>query len=159
EQGIGWEGYQIKKEGDGLAVKTEVKFNDPGTGVSLTARFRGKNDWMPGGVEVNGKNSGIDEINREVGVNGEGIPVRDSEEWKEGEAARQFFTVAGYAPVTFQMLLVRYWASHGSPRELEIYPEGRKVRIEPRGQDKISFQGKTETLQRYLVEGLIWGRE
>src|SRR5262249_50819079 len=27
------------------------------------------------------------------------------------------------------------------------------------GQDKISFGKNTETLQRYLIEGLIWGRE
>jgi len=47
------------------------------------------------------------------------------EEWKEGETAQQFFYGGGYAPVTMQMLMVRYWATHGSPRELAIYPEGR----------------------------------
>ncbi|MBZ5680620.1 MAG: amidohydrolase family protein [Acidobacteriia bacterium] len=57
-----------------------------------------------------------------------------------------------------QMLLVRYWATHGSPAELATLPTG-KVKIEPRGQDVISVNGNSETLDRYLIEGLIWGRE
>jgi len=33
------------------------------------------------------------------------------------------------------------------------------VKIEPRGQDLISVDGRSEKLDRFLVEGLIWGRE
>ena len=57
-----------------------------------------------------------------------------------------------------QMLMVRYWASHGSPAELETFPVGR-VKIEPRGHDTVTIGGRDETLDRYTVEGLIWGRE
>jgi imidazolonepropionase-like amidohydrolase len=159
EQAIGEETYKISRERDGFAVKVDFKFNDRGTDVPLTASFRAKNDLTPVHFEVKGKNSRLSGIDRAVEVNGEQIRVRDREEWKEGETPQQFFTVAGYAPVTMQMLMVRYWATHGSPKELAIYPEGRGMWIEPRGQDKISFRGKTEGLQRYLVEGLIWGRE
>src|SRR6267142_2405484 len=159
EQAIGEETYQISKAGDGLAVKADFKFNDRGTDVPLAASFRGKNDLTPIAFEIKGKNSRLSAIDRAVEVNGEQIRVRDREEWKEGETPPQSFEVAGYAPVTVQMLLVRYWTTHGSPRELEIYPEGRNVWIQPRGQDKIAFHGKAETLQRFLVEGLIWGRE
>jgi len=159
EQSIGWESYQVTKDGNGLAVKTVFKFNDRGTDVPLTASFLGKSDWTPISFEIKGKNSRLSAIDRAVGVNGEQIRVRDRDEWKEGETPQQFFTVAGYAPVTFQMLMVRYWAAHGSPKELPIYPEGRSLWIEPRGQDKIVIGGKTELLERYVVEGLIWGRE
>src|SRR5215470_3035391 len=159
EQAIGWESYQITKNGNGLAVKTEFIFNDRGTDVPLTASFKSKNDWTPIQFEIKGKNSRLSTIDRAVEVSGEQIRVRDREEWKEGETPRQFFTVSGYAPVTMQMLVVRYWIAHGSPKELTIFPEGRNLWIEPRGVDKISIGGKTETLQRYLVEGLIWGRE
>src|SRR5579859_2416704 len=159
EQAIGWESYQITKDGSGLAVKTEFKFNDRGTDVPLAANFKAKNDLTPIQFEIKGKNSRLSTIDRAVEVSGEQLRVRDREEWKEGETPQQFFTVSGYAPVTMQMLMVRYWASHGTPKELAIFPEGRNLWIEPRGQDKISFGGKTETLQRFLVEGLIWGRE
>jgi len=161
EQAIGWESYQITKDANGLAVKTEFKFNDRGTDVPLTANLKAKSDWTPKQFEIKGKNSRLSAIDRAVVVNGEQLRVRDREEWKEGETPQQFFTVSGYAPVTMQMLMVRYWAAHGSPKELTIFPEGRDLRVEPRGQDKISFgkNTETETLQRYLVEGLIWGRE
>ncbi|HLK04482.1 MAG TPA: amidohydrolase family protein [Candidatus Acidoferrum sp.] len=159
EQAIGWESYQITKDGNGFAVKADFKFNDRGTDVPLAASLKAKNDWTPISFAIKGKNSRMSDLERAVEVNGEQIRVRDREEWKEGETPQQFFTIAGYAPVTMQMLLVRYWSAHGFAKELAVFPEGRNLWIEPRGQDKISFGGKTETLQRFLVEGLIWGRE
>src|SRR5438309_8224110 len=56
------------------------------------------------------------------------------------------------------MLLVRYWSTHGSPTRLTTLPSGA-VKVEPRGQDAIKIGGKEEILDRYTVEGLIWGRE
>jgi len=159
EQAIGTETYQVTKDGNGLAVKVDFKFTDRGTDVPLAVSFKSKSDLTPIEFEIKGKNSRLSTMDRAVEVNGEQIRVRDRDEWKEGETPQEFFTVAGYAPATMQMMMVRYWASHGSPKELAIFPEGRDLWIEPRGQDKVSFGGKTETLQRYLVEGLIWGRE
>ena len=61
-----------------------------------------------------------------------------------------------------QMLMVRYWATHGSPAQLATLPGG-SVKVEPRGQDTIHITGKDgardEKLDRYTIEGLIWGRE
>src|ERR1700757_4978809 len=57
EQAIGWGSYQITKDGNGLAVKTEFKFNDRGTDVPLTANLKAKNDWTPTQFEIKGKNS------------------------------------------------------------------------------------------------------
>jgi imidazolonepropionase-like amidohydrolase len=61
-----------------------------------------------------------------------------------------------------QMLMVRYWAAHGSPEKLATLPDG-SVRVESRGQDTIGIAAKDgariEKLDRYTIEGLIWGRE
>ncbi len=159
EQAIGWESYEITKDGNGLAAKVDFKFTDRGTAVPLSATFRGKSDLTPIAFSIKGQNSRLSGMDREVVVSGDQIRVRDREEWKEGEAPKEFFSISGYAPVTMQMLMVRYWTSHGSPRELAIFPAGHSLWIEPRGLDKISIAGKQEALQRYLVEGLIWGRE
>ncbi|MFZ0085908.1 MAG: amidohydrolase family protein, partial [Candidatus Acidiferrales bacterium] len=48
--------------------------------------------------------------------------------------------------------------AHGSPAQLATLPSGQ-VKIEPRGQDSIKIDGKDQTLDRFTVEGLIWGRE
>ena len=57
-----------------------------------------------------------------------------------------------------QMLMVRYWATHGSPAQLATLPSGT-VKIEPRGEDTIKIDGKEQTFDRYTVAGLIWGLE
>src|SRR5499427_3354147 len=68
------------------------------------------------------------------------------------------FTLAGYAPVSMQMELLRYWTSHGRPASIALAPQGT-ARIEPRGRDTITFSGQTRTLDRYSVSGVLWGRE
>src|SRR4029077_15290991 len=69
-----------------------------------------------------------------------------------------YFTIPGTPPTTMQMLMVRYWAPPGSPANLTTLPTG-SVKIEARGRDSIHVSSNDEKLDRYSVEGLIWGRE
>ncbi len=41
----------------------------------------------------------------QVGV--DGVKVRDREKWTDAAKPAEFFTIAGYAPATMQMLMVR----------------------------------------------------
>jgi imidazolonepropionase-like amidohydrolase len=158
EQPIGEESYRITRDGDSLSVKMDFKFTDRGTAVPLAAKFRGAQDFSPETFEIKGHTSRQSVIDEAVEVQPGKVRVRDHEKWTESAAPSQFFTIAGYAPATMQMLLVRYWAAHGSPAELTTFPSG-KVKVEPRGTDTIHADGKDEKLDRYTVEGLIWGRE
>lgn len=158
EQPIGEESYEVTPDGDSLAVAINFKFTDRGTAVPLTVRFRGARDLTPQSFDIKGKTSRLSEIDQTVEVKEGRVRLRNRDKWTDAELPQQSFTIAGYAPATMQMLLVRYWATHGSPAELATLPTG-KVRIQPRGQDVIPVNGNTEKLDRYLVEGLIWGRE
>jgi imidazolonepropionase-like amidohydrolase len=158
ENPIGEETFQIVRDGNWLNVKMNFKFTDRGTPVPLSATFRSSEDLTPEAFEIKGKNSRSTDIDEQVEVQSTQIRVRDRDKWTEAARPAQFFTIAGYAPATMQMLMVRFWASHSSPAELATFPSGR-VKIEPRGQDQISIGGKNETLDRFTVEGLIWGRE
>jgi imidazolonepropionase-like amidohydrolase len=158
EQPIGQEAYEITRDGDALSVKMDFKFTDRGSPVPLTATFRSANDLTPAAFEIKGKNSRLSTVDQAVEVQTEKVRLRDRDKWTEAARPKQFFTIAGYAPATMQMLMVRYWAAHGSPAELPTLPSGR-VKIEPRGQDSVGVNGKSETFDRYTVEGLIWGRE
>ncbi len=71
---------------------------------------------------------------------------------------RCFFTLRGYAPVTTQMMLVRYWAQHGRKGRIQTLPGGEAV-IEQRGRDVVEVSGKRLSLDRYSLDGIIWGRE
>jgi imidazolonepropionase-like amidohydrolase len=158
EQRIGAESYTVRKDGQSLSVAVKFKFTDRGTEVPLEAAFRGGEDLTPESFSIKGKNARIVEIDETVEVQADKVRVRDREKWTESARPKQFFTIAGYAPATMQMLLFRYWAGHGMPKELETFPSGH-VRIEPRGRDVVTVQGKKESLERYTVEGPIWGRE
>ncbi len=158
EQPIGQETYEVTKDGDSLRVKMDFKFTDRGSPVPMTATFRGAADWTPEDFEIKGNNSRSTTIDDAVEVQPDKVRVRDREKWTESARPAQFFTIAGYAPATMQMLMVRYWAAHGSPAQLAALPSGQ-VKIQARGQDTVKIDGKEQTFDRYTVQGLIWGLE
>ncbi len=158
EQPIGEESFAVMKDGQTLSVKVKFKFTDRGIEVPLEAEFQGSEDLTPESFSIKGKNARSVGIDEGVEVQPDKVRVRDREAWTESTRPKQFFTIAGYAPATMQMLLFRYWAGHGSPKELATFPSGQ-VRVEPRGKDTVTVKGKKEVLDRYTVEGVIWGRE
>jgi imidazolonepropionase-like amidohydrolase len=158
EQPIGEETYEITSDGQSLSVKIDFLFTDRGTAVPLATTFHASKDLTPAAFEIKGKSSRDSELDEGVEVQAEKVRLRNRDKWSEAARPKEFFTIAGYAPATMQMLMVRYWAAHGSPTQLETLPSGR-VKIEPRGQDVVSVNGKSVTLEHYTVEGLIWGRE
>jgi imidazolonepropionase-like amidohydrolase len=159
EQAIGEETYEIRNQGDSIAVKMDFKFTDRATPVPLTASFRGTHDLTPETFEIKGKTSRFASIDESLNIENGKVHFRTRDKQSDLDPpSAAFFTIAGYAPATMQMLLVRYWATHGSPTKLATLPGGA-VKVEPRGQDTIKVGGKEEKLDRYTVEGLIWGRE
>src|ERR1700689_3858045 len=158
EQAIGEETFDVTRDGDFLNVKMDFKFTDRSTPVPLTTSFRSASDFTPAVFEIKGKNSRSTDIDETVEVQAEKIRLRDRDKWTETARPAQFFTIAGYAPATMQMLLVRYWATHGMPAQLATLPRGR-VKVETRGSDTVSIDGKPQKFDRFTVEGLIWGRE
>jgi imidazolonepropionase-like amidohydrolase len=87
------------------------------------------------------------------------LRIRSRADWHDVDAPQRFFTIAGYSPITMQMLLLQYWRGHGSPKQLDILPRGGQVKIIARGRDTVTVKGRKVSLQRYLVNGLIWGHE
>jgi imidazolonepropionase-like amidohydrolase len=179
EQPIGQETYEIRREGDSLAVKIDFKFTDRGTPVPLTTTFRSAPDLTPQAFEIKGQTARPVSIDEALTIDRSTVHFRTRDKKSDiSTPSGPFFTIAGYAPTTMQMLMVRYWATHGSPAQLATLPSGT-VRIEARGQDTIHVVSKEaikeagkdsangganevardEKLDRYTVEGLIWGRE
>jgi imidazolonepropionase-like amidohydrolase len=158
EQPIGEETYEMTRDGDSISVKIDFKFTDRGSAVPLSAFFRGSQDLTPQNFVIKGKNSRQSEIDQAVEIQDGKVRLRDRDKWTDVPMPAQFFTIAGYAPATMQMLMERYWATHGSPAVLDTLPGGH-VKIEPRGEDTIPMDGKQVKLNRFTVEGLIWGRE
>src|SRR5215472_511427 len=158
-QPIGEETYEVRRDGDSITAKIDFKFTDRGTPVPLSASFRGASDLTPQNFEIKGRVARPVSIDEAVTIDQGKVHLRNRDMLTDSDSpSGPFFTIAGYAPTTMQMLMVRYWATHGSPAQLATLPGGR-VKIEPRGTDTIRVGDKEEKLDRYTVEGLIWGRE
>lgn len=159
EQPIGQETYEVRHDGDSLGVKVDFKFTDRGSPVPLTATFRGAQGLTPQAFEIKGNTARAVSIDETVTIDAGKVHFRTRDKQSDSSPpSGPFFTIAGYAPATMQMLMVRYWATHGSPAQLATLPSG-SVKVEPRGQDTIRVGAKDEKLDRYTIEGLIWGRE
>ena len=151
EQPIGQETYEIRRDGDSLAVKIDFKFTDRGSPVPLSATFRGAQDLTPQVFEIKGQTARSVSIDEALSIDAGKVHFRTRDKQSELDAPPgPFFTIAGYAPATMQMLMVRYWATHGSAAQLATLPTGT-VKIEPRGQDTIRVNNKDEKLDRYTI--------
>ncbi|MGA7923514.1 MAG: amidohydrolase, partial [Thermoplasmata archaeon] len=158
QQPIGEETYEIVPQEGMVSAKVKFRFNDRGEEVALTATFRGALDLTPSFFEAEGKNCRQAELQVSAQVEAERVRVRIRDRSTERPRPFQFFTIAGYAPITLQMLLVRYWEAHRRPTILPTFPGG-SVRISPRGKDSITIHRRSVELDHYSIEGLIWGRE
>ena len=141
EQAIGVERYRIEPDGDRFALTSDFSFTDRGTHVALKTSMRFEAPLTPTHFTIKGDTARLSTIDEDIGA----VPVGR-------------FTLAGYAPVSMQMELLRYWRLHGRPASVRLTPRGA-AHIDARGRDTIRSGGRTLTLDRFSVSGVLWGRE
>jgi len=150
EQLIGRETYTLAQASDELILNSDFKFTDRGTAVPLTASLTMEKDLTPRDFAIKGKISRFSSIEDSVhGRNAGAVTIPPGE---------IFFDIQGYAPVSVQMMLVRYWRSHGSPKTLKTLPRG-EVQIQDQGTEKFTIGKRQVELHKLSIRGLIWGME
>lgn len=152
------EHYRVIRQGDGLLTEIDFEFKDRGTPVPLSAELLTTEDYTPFRLTVVGKVARRVTIDLDVEVAEGRARVTDGDVDREVDVPDRYFTVSGYAPITVQMMLLRYWGAHGRPDQLEVFPTGM-VTIESRGRDTVPVGGRDRSLDRYSIGGLIWGHE
>ena len=161
---IGYERYEVTRDGDLDAIKltADFDFTDRGGRVQLAATLRAKADFTPISFQAKGKSYRFVNVDSDVRVEGSDAVVRaDGAVESRVTLPAQFFTVDGYAPFSAQMLLLRYWKLHGQPRVLRTVPgqPTNDVFVEARGREAIRIGEKVTTLERFAIDGVVWGRE
>src|SRR5437764_131484 len=65
------------------------------------------------------------------------------------------------SPIERGTLRLRYWKQHGQPRVMKTVPglPVNDVFVEPRGREAIRIGGNVVRLERYAIDGVVWGRE
>ena len=158
EQAIGEERYEIKPDGDLVALTSTFAFTDRGTPVSLSTTATLERTLAPVHFVIKGETARITGIDAEVSVAGGVATIREGRATRTARVPDGAFALSGYAPPSMQMELMRYWASHGRPASVPLLPQG-SARIEPRGRDEVTAAGRTIALDRFSVSGVAWGRE
>ena len=141
---IGIERYEIARDGGALVLSADFDFTDRGGRVQLAATLRTRPDFTPISFRSKGKSYRFVNVDADVQAVPQGL-----------------FTIDGYAPFAAQMLLVRYWLRHGRPGVLKTVPgqPPHDVVVEARGREPLRVGGRTVQLDRYAIDGVVWGRE
>jgi imidazolonepropionase-like amidohydrolase len=160
---IGYERYQIVHDavGDGLTLTSDFDFTDRGGRVQLNASLRTKADFTPVTFKASGKSYRFVNVDSEVRIEGDAAMVKADGAEARVPLTAPFYTVDGYAPFAAQMMLLRYWKLHGQPRLMHTVPglPINDVFIEPRGREAIRIGSTQVQLERYAIDGVVWGRE
>ncbi|MFN2596897.1 MAG: amidohydrolase family protein [Pyrinomonadaceae bacterium] len=156
----GEETYEIAREGDSLVVNS--KFDLPYWGEerkpSLAATLRTSGDLTPERYEIKGVKATENEIDEAVEIRGRVADVRAGDKASQLNVPERFFTLAYYAPLSFEQTLVRYWLNHPQKEPIQLLPAGEAV-IERRGADTVTVGGKQIKLERYSLGAVLWGRQ
>jgi imidazolonepropionase-like amidohydrolase len=159
---IGYERYELAPDdAGGLTLTSDFDFTDRGGRVQLAATLRTKADFTPLSFAAKGKSYRFVNVDSAITISGGYAVVRADGAETRVTLPAQFFTVDGYAPFAAQMLLLRYWKAHGQPRVLATVPglPVNEVLIEPRGREAIRVGTTIVQLERYAIDGVVWGRE
>jgi imidazolonepropionase-like amidohydrolase len=130
---VGQESYEIS----GNELHADFEYTERGSKVPLTATLRVAPDLTPVEFEAHGRSY---------------RPFSVDASFRAGAGERApFFTIAGYAPFSVQMMMLRYWLAHGKPKRMKQRPAGDDLLIEQTGRDG--------TFDRFAVSNVVWGRE
>ena len=115
---IGYERYELARDGDALTLTSDFDFTDRGGRVQLASTLHAKTDFTPVSFKATGKSYRFVNVDSDVRIeNGNAIVKADGAESRV-PLTGPFYTVDGYAPFAAQMMLLRYWKLHGEPREI-----------------------------------------
>ena len=144
---------------DGHEIRTVFSFTDRSNPVPLASVLERGKDGTPVRFQLWGNTSRLFSADDRVVVEGNKITITQRGRTRSLAAPPRFFVGSAYAPVTLTQELLRYWAAHGKPASLPVYPIG-DITIERRGEDTITDRAKRpRTLERFAIGGLGWGQE
>ncbi|HEV3139309.1 MAG TPA: amidohydrolase family protein [Vicinamibacterales bacterium] len=158
---IGVERYDIARAGDGFTLTSDFDFTDRGGRIQLASTLKTRDDLTPIRFTAKGRSYRYVNVDSDVAVDGGHAMVRADGKEQRVDLPPVFYTVDGYAPLSAQMLLLRYWSRHGRPHTMPTVPglPTNDVAIELRGREAMRVGSRVVALDRYSIDGVVWGRE
>ncbi len=159
---IGSERYAVRGDDGALALTDTFEFTDRGGRVTLASTLQLSPKLEPLSLRSSGRTYRFVNVNATVSVDGNQVRVNNLGDTTTFDRPPHFFAIAGYAPLEAQALLVRYWQTHGRPREIVTAPGDPTTTVHVEGLGGVALRfasGGAVKFQRYSVDGVAWGRE
>lgn len=158
---IGEERYVLRSSADGYALASDFDYRDRGRRTHIASEMRMGRDFAPRRLAITRLTDTSATVETLVEVRGRGAMVVARGDSSRVMLPARAFAIAGTTPTTQHLALVRYWLAHGRPPTLAVVPGGplNDVTIERRGRDTLTVNGRAVVLDRYAVDGVVWGRE
>jgi imidazolonepropionase-like amidohydrolase len=157
-QPVGEERYEVFAEGDGRRMVTRSSLSFLGGDVPLEAELRMDGDGAPVSFRAEGRTSTQSSTSAAFEVRGRTAALRRGTEERETAVPARYFAWAHYGPLAVEEAMFRYWSRSGRPERLPLLPAG-EARFRPRGADTVTADGRRVVLDRYSVDGLVWGTQ
>lgn len=158
---IGRERYELEPSGDGFALTADFDYVDRGRRTHLQGELRLASDYTPRHLEVTRLTDSWRTVVARVDLDGRRAVQERGETTTAGTLPLLAFAISPYAPVSQHLVLLRYWLSHGTPATLAVVPGGptNEVRIARSGRDTVTVGSRRMALERYAIDGVVWGIE
>ena len=154
---IGSERFVIGPDGDALVLTDTFAFTDRGGRLQLVSTLRYTTSFEPLHLQSVGKSYRFVNIDANVAIDGKRAIVKSLGDSSTVPVSKAFFTIAGYAPLEIQGLLIRYWETHGKPASIRSVPGDSTALVTV--DDLGALRVGPLSLRRYSVDGVAWGRE
>ena len=161
ERPVGTERYHLSAGPDGRQLHAEIRLVDRGTPLAVDVTLDVRGDLAPVRFQASGKSYRFVTVDADVALRGDSAVVRSGAAVTVVRHAVGAFPAQGWPPMAARALLVRYWKRHGRPARIPLLPgdSSHAARISYRGIDTVRARGRRVALHRFVVEGVVWGRE
>ncbi len=161
ERPIGTEVSTRAADGGVTTLKSTTSLTERGGKIELIASMTLNAQGVPQQFAAKGRTYRFVPVDAEVTLAGTEATVRALGETTTVTVPPNYFTAISWAPLSWRADLIRRWEWLGRPAAMAVVPgvPAREVTIEARGSDTVTVAGKPVVLQRYTVNGVVWGRE
>ena len=161
ERPIGTEVSTRTADAGVTSLKSTTSLTERGGKLELIASMALNSQGVPQQFAAKGKTYRFVPVGRRGDARRHAGDVRALGETTTVTVPPNYFTAISWAPLSWRADLIRRWEYLGRPPTMAVVPgvPAREVTIEARGADTVTAGGKSVVLQRYTVNGVIWGRE
>jgi imidazolonepropionase-like amidohydrolase len=156
---IGVERYELRRDGDGLALRATILASARGASMPVDATVRTDTAYALRSLRFRGAiNAWARNVDRSIDVV-DGVAVeREGARRREVRVPARWYSLVAHVPASAQELLLRYWLAHGRPDSLARL-DGGAIAVRDHGTDTLATVGVRVALRRYSIGGVTWGRE